>query len=159
MAKPLSKKKSIEIENIKASNDAYYKAPSARDLRARQKVWTRAPDNILIAPPSYPQVRVGWAAIKKNWETYWPTFHQYVVSMRVKKVNISGPVAWVHGIETAKRRKKSGEVSSGRNYGTNIFVHRNGRWLMVFHQAAEIPPQPSGSDIGRSNTGAKSPLA
>jgi hypothetical protein len=60
--------------------------------------------------------------------------------MRVKRVNISGPVAWVHGIETSKRRTKSGEATSGRNYGTNIFVHRNGRWLMVFHQAAEIPP-------------------
>jgi hypothetical protein len=38
-----------------------------------------------------------------------------------------------------RRRKKTGEVSSGRNYGTNIFVNRNGQWLMVFHQAAEIP--------------------
>jgi len=59
--------------------------------------------------------------------------------MRVNKVNISGPVAWVHGIETSYRRKKSGEVSSSHNYGTNIFVYRNGRWLMVFHQAAAIP--------------------
>jgi ketosteroid isomerase-like protein len=140
MAKPRSNKKSIEIKNIKASNDAYYKALSARDIRAMQKVWTCAADNILIAPPSNPHVRVGWAAIKKNWETYWPSFDQYAVSMRVKKVNISGPVAWVHGIETSKRRTKSGEATSGHNFGTNIFVHRNGRWLMVFHQAAEIPP-------------------
>ncbi len=71
-------------------------------------------------------------------------FDDYSVSMRVKKVNISGPVAWVHGIETPKRRKKSGEVSAGQNYGTNIFVKRNGRWLMVFHQAAEIPPEHGG---------------
>ena len=111
MAKPLSKKKSIEIENIKASNDAYYKALSARDLRAMQKVWTRAPDNILIAPPSNPQVRVGWAAIKKNWETYWPTFDQYVVSMRVKKVNIGGPVAWVHGSKTTEKIWRSQQWS------------------------------------------------
>ena len=141
MAKNRSKKKTIEIKNIKASNDAYCKALSARDIGAMQKVWTCASDNILIAPPSNPHVWVGWAAIKKNWEAYWPTFDQYVVSMRIKKVNISGPVAWVHGIETSKRRTKSGEVTSGHNYGTNIFVHRGGRWLMVFHQAAEIPPQ------------------
>jgi hypothetical protein len=61
MAKPRSNKKSIEIKNIKASNDAYYKALSARDIRAMQKVWTCAADNILIAPPSNPHVRVGWA--------------------------------------------------------------------------------------------------
>ena len=84
MAKPRSNKKSIEIKNIKASNDAYYKALSARDIRAMQRVWTCAADNILIAPPSNPHVRVGWAAIKKNWETYWPSFDQYAVSVRVK---------------------------------------------------------------------------
>jgi len=96
-----------------------------------ETVWTCAPDNMLIAPPSDPHVYVGWAAIKRNWESYWPTFDQFRVSMRVNKVNISGPVAWVHGIETSYRRRKSGEVSSSHNYGTNIFVYRNGRWLMV----------------------------
>jgi hypothetical protein len=58
--------------------------------------------------------------------------------MRVTKVNVSGPVAWVHGIETSRRRKKTGETSSSRNYGTNIFVSRDGRWLMSFHQSAAI---------------------
>lgn len=144
MAKPRSQAKAIEIKNIKAANEAYYKALSARDLRAMEKVWTCATDNMLIAPPSNPHVHVGWAAIRRNWQTYWPVFEDYSVSMRVKKVNISGPVAWVHGIETSKRRKKSGEVTGGQNYGTNIFVHRNGRWLMVFHQAAEIPPEHDG---------------
>ena len=58
--------------------------------------------------------------------------------MRVSKVNISGRVAWVHGIETSRRRKKTGEASGSRNYGTNIFVNRDGRWLMSFHQSAAI---------------------
>jgi ketosteroid isomerase-like protein len=145
MAKPRSKSKSVEIKNIKAANAAYYKALSARDLHAMEKVWTCAADNMLIAPPSNPHAHVGWAAIKRNWQAYWPVFDDYSVSMRVKKVNISGPVAWVHGIEMPKRRKKSGEVSTGQNYGTNIFVNRNGRWLMVFHQAAEIPPEHRGT--------------
>jgi hypothetical protein len=57
----------------------------------------------------------------------------------VNKVNVSEPVAWGHGIETSHRRIKSGEVSSSHNYGTNIFVHRNDRWLMVFHQVVAIP--------------------
>ncbi len=44
------------------------------------------------------------------------------VSTRVTRINISGPVAWVHGIETSRRRTKTGEVSNNRNFGTNIFV-------------------------------------
>jgi ketosteroid isomerase-like protein len=134
-----SHKASIEIKNIRAVNDAYYRALSARDMRAMEKVWTRATDNMLIAPPANPRVHVGWLAIKRNWEAYWPVFAEYRVTMRVNKVNVSGPVAWVHGIETSHRRTKLGEVSSSQNYGTNIFVHRNNRWLMVFHQAVAIP--------------------
>jgi hypothetical protein len=34
-----------------------------------------------------------------------------------------------------------GETNGGPNFGTSIFVKDNGRWLMVFHQAALIPKQ------------------
>jgi len=142
MSKRPLRKTSIEREHIKASNDAYYKALSARDMRAMEKIWTCAADNMLIAPPTNPRTHVGWVAIKRNWESYWPMFDKFKVSVRVNKINISGPVAWVHCIETSRRRKKSGEMSSSRNYGMNIFAHRNDRWLMVFHQATVIPDEP-----------------
>ena len=138
MAKRSSAISSSETSKVKAVNLAYYKALSARDLRSMEAVWTCAADNILIAPPVNPHSHVGWTAIKRNWETYWPTFDQFSVSMRVTKVNLTGPVAWVHGIETSHRRKKTGEISSSRNYGTNIFVNRDGRWRMTFHQSAMI---------------------
>ena len=57
MAKRLPNKTLSEIKKIKASNDAYYKALSARDMRAMEKVWTCATDNMLIAPPANPLVR------------------------------------------------------------------------------------------------------
>jgi hypothetical protein len=37
-----------ETTQVKAVNLAYYKALSARDLRAMEAVWTCAADNILI---------------------------------------------------------------------------------------------------------------
>jgi len=131
--------KSPETDNVKAANEAYYAALSARDLAAMAKVWTCAPDNILIAPPVNPETHVGWNAIRRQWEKYWPLFDAFSVSMQVSTVNINGPVAWVHGVETSKRRRKTGEVTTSTNYGTNIFVKHDGRWLMVFHQAAVLP--------------------
>ena len=65
MAKPLPAKTESEIKKIKASNDAYYKALSARDMHAMGKVWTCAANNMLIAPPANPRVYVGWSAIKR----------------------------------------------------------------------------------------------
>jgi ketosteroid isomerase-like protein len=93
MAKRTTARASPEVEKLKAANLAYYKALSARDIRAMAQVWTCAANNILIAPPENPRAHVGWTAIKRNWERYWPTFDQFSVSMKVNKINISGPVA------------------------------------------------------------------
>lgn len=139
MGKRASATISSEAGSVKAANLAYYKALSARDMGAMEKVWSCAANNILIAPPVNPLTHVGWEAIKRQWETYWPTFNKFSVSMTVTTVNINGPVAWVHGIETSHRRTKTGDVSSSHNYGTNIFVKQEGRWLMAFHQSAIIP--------------------
>jgi ketosteroid isomerase-like protein len=132
-----------ETSNVKAANNAYYSALSKRDLQAMETVWSCASDNILIAPPTNPTTHVGWGAIKRNWEAYWPQFSSFTVSMTVTTININGPVAWVHGIETSRRRSCTGDASSSRNYGTNIFVHQHGRWLMAFHQSAIIPEHSS----------------
>jgi ketosteroid isomerase-like protein len=139
MAKRTAVTAQSEASKVKAVNNAYYKALSARDMRAMEKVWTRAADNILIAPPTNPITHVGWEANKRNWEAYWPTFSQFSVSMVVSIVNVNGPVAWVHGIETSRRRTNVGDVGSSRNYGTNIFVNCDGSWLMAFHQSTVIP--------------------
>ncbi len=136
MTKPAS---TLDASNLKAANNAYYSALSKRDLQAMEKVWSCTADNILIAPPTNPITHVGWDAIKRNWEAYWPIFSHFTVSMTVTTININGPVAWVHGIETSHRRSKAGGVSSSRNYGTNIFINHDGRWLMAFHQSAIIP--------------------
>jgi hypothetical protein len=66
-------------------------------------------------------------------------FDKFNVSMRVTAINVNGPVAWVHGVETSRRREKTGEVSRSSNHGLNIFVNRDGCWLMEFHQSAVIP--------------------
>jgi ketosteroid isomerase-like protein len=131
----------VEADKIIAANNAYYKALSARDMDAMAKVWTRANDNILIAPPVDPVTHVGWDAIKRNWEKYWAQFDTFSVSMGEPTVSMNGPVAWVHGIETSKRRTKGGKKTSSTNYGTNIFTRDDsGSWRMVFHQAALIEP-------------------
>jgi hypothetical protein len=48
-----------------------------------EKIWTCAADNMLIAPPTNPRTHVGWAAIKRNWESYWPTFDKFKVSLHI----------------------------------------------------------------------------
>jgi ketosteroid isomerase-like protein len=131
--------KQSDNEAVKTANTAYYRALSDRDMRAMERVWTRGADNILIAPPVNPVTHMGWAAITRNWEDYWSNFLEFSVSMEISAINIVGPVAWVHGVESSKRRTKTGQASSSTNFGTNIFVAQNHSWLMVFHQSVAMP--------------------
>jgi hypothetical protein len=99
-------------------------------------VWTCAEDNILIASPKI-SARTYWlGGDQAELRTLLANLEQFSIPMQVN--NVSGPVAWVQGIDKTRRRKKTGEISSDRIYGTNI-VNSNGRALMVFHQAAAIP--------------------
>jgi len=130
-----------ELEAVRAANQAYYAALSARDIGAMEQVWSQSPDDVNVAPPVRPAAHVGWPAIKKQYETFWATLDELTVSMDNPTIKIEGNVAWVYGTEQAKRRPKGGAASAGPNFGTSIFVKRNGRWLMVFHQAALMPQQ------------------
>ena len=130
---------SSDLDEVKAVNQAYYIALSARDLAAMEQVWSRSKHVVNIAPPIRPVAHVGWEAVKKNYAGFWGTLDELTVSMAEPNIEIHGAVAWVYGIEQAKRRAKNGDTTGGRNFGTSIFVKEGTRWFMVFHQAALIP--------------------
>jgi ketosteroid isomerase-like protein len=130
-------------EAVRAANQAYYDALSARDIQAMEQVWSRTADDVLVAPPIRPSAHAGWDKIKKQYETFWATLEELTVSMEQPTIHIEGNVAWTFGTEHAKRRTKDGQASGGPNFGTNIFVKRDGRWLLVFHQAALMPQPPA----------------
>ena len=134
-----AKAQSSTEADVKAANRAYYSALSARDLTAMEKVWTRTADDINIAPPVKPVAHKGWDAVKANYVGFWGTLDTLSVSMEDPTIKVRGAVAWVSGIEKAQRRTKTGAEQTGTNFGTSIFVNHDGRWLMIFHQAAAIP--------------------
>jgi ketosteroid isomerase-like protein len=134
-----SKSEASDLDRVKAANQAYYTALSARDLSAMERVWSRSARDVNVAPPIKPAAHTGWDTIKKNYQTFWATLDELTVSMAEPQVVMQGSVAWVYGIEQSKRKAKNGHISGGPNFGTSIFVKDGDRWLMVFHQAALIP--------------------
>jgi ketosteroid isomerase-like protein len=107
-----------------------------------EQVWSQSPDDVNVGPPVRPAAHVGWTAVKKTYEIFWATLDELTVSMELPTIKFEGNVAWVFGTEQAKQRTRDGQVSGGPNFGTSIFVKRDSRWLMVFHQAALMPQQP-----------------
>jgi ketosteroid isomerase-like protein len=130
--------KASEMDAVKAANQAFYTALSARDVGAMQKVWSGDADIQNIGPRSK-AADVGWNAMKKGFEAVFDNFPELKVSMEQPRIKINGSTAWVSGIEKAQRKNKSGEASSGANLGPSIFVKQGGRWLMVYHHASAMP--------------------
>src|SRR5579859_1301521 len=109
-----------ETKAVRAANRSYYTALSSRNIQAMEQIWSQSSDDVNVAPPVRPAANVGWATIKKNYETFWSTLDELNVSMENPAIKVEGNVAWVYGTEQAKRRTKDGQVSGGSNFGTSI---------------------------------------
>ena len=127
-----------ETDAVKAANQAFYTALSARDLGAMQKVWSSDPEIQNIGPANT-TITVGWENIKKGFEGTFDRFPDLKASQKELRIKIVGAVAWVSGVEDVERKDKSGAASRGANFGTNIFQKQDGRWVMVYHHASVIP--------------------
>jgi len=53
-------------------------------------------------------------------------------------VRTNGKVAWAVGIEKVELLRKDGKTLSFDAFVTNVFEQRDGRWLLVSHQATPI---------------------
>lgn len=129
--------KASDVDAVKAANQAFYAALSARDSGAMMKVWSTKSDVRHIGPRNK-EVDVGPEAIKKNIQGTFDAFPELKVTPENVQVRISGSTAWVTDIENAQRKTKAGESLSGSNFGTSIFEKHGGKWLMVYHHASPV---------------------
>lgn len=110
---------SSEIDAVKAANQAFYSAFSARDVTAMQKVWSSDADIQNIGPTNK-SVTVGWDKIGKGFNGLFETYPELTASME-PHIKIVEVVAWATGIEQVQRKDKAGTTSSAKNLVTNIF--------------------------------------
>ena len=127
-----------EMDAVKAANQAFYAALSARDISAMQKVWSSDADTQNLGPRDK-AFTVGWDTMKNGFGRLFDSLAELNVSMTEPRIKIVGSVAWASGIEQAQRKDKTGATSSGTNLATNIFQNQDGRWLMVHHHASLMP--------------------
>jgi ketosteroid isomerase-like protein len=83
---------------------------------------------------------IGWNAVRSGYEDLFNRFPALSVNMPEPAIRQDGDSAVVVGIETQKVRLPSGETASALLPATNVFVKRDGQWLMVHHHSSR-PPQ------------------
>ena len=131
-----------DLQAVKASNQAFYVALSARDLKAMQGVWANKPYVVNIGPRSKVPA-VGYdEAVTKYWGNAFNNVFSKVDAQitSITQIQTDGKIAWVSGIEKATLQPKAGgNPSNIETFVTNIFEKSGNRWLMVAHHAQVIP--------------------
>jgi ketosteroid isomerase-like protein len=130
-----------EVERVNAASQAFIAAISARDIGAMDKVWVHEPYTTFIGPLSTTVV-TGWDGVRKAWEMRFSQFDRVTITVSESHVRTNANAAWAVGIEKVELLRKNGDKLSFDAFVTNVFENRDGRWLLVSHQATPMFGEP-----------------
>src|SRR5438445_4673080 len=130
-----------DVERVNAASQVFIAAISARDIGAMDKVWAHEPYATFMGPLSTTIV-VGWDGVRKAWEIRFSQFDRVTISSAESHVRTNGKAAWAVGIEKVQLLRKNGDTLGFDAFVTNVFENRDGRWLIVSHQATPIFREP-----------------
>ena len=130
-------RETADIERVTAANQVFIAAIAARDIDAMDKVWAHESYATFIGPLSTTVV-VGWDGVRKAWEMRFSQFDRVTISVAESHVHTNRKTAWAVGVEKVHLLRKSGDTLNFDAFVTNVFEKRDGRWLIVSHQATPI---------------------
>jgi ketosteroid isomerase-like protein len=126
-----------DVEGVDAASQVFIAAIAARDIGAMDKIWVHEPYATFMGPLSTTVV-VGWDGVRKAWEMRFSQFQRVTISPAESHIRTNGNAAWAVGIEKVQLLRKNGDALSFDTFVTNVFENRDGRWLLVSHQATPI---------------------
>lgn len=130
-------------QEVMAANRAFYQALESLDLAKMRAVWLHE-DWVRCLHPGWDLIQ-GWEEVQESWASIFRSTRRMRVSISRPLVCVLGDAAWVSCLENVTTTYEGG-FSTAVMETTNIFVHRDGRWLMVHHHTTPLPDRvPSGT--------------
>jgi hypothetical protein len=119
------------FDEVLAANQRFYDAHEQRDVEAMSEVWDHSEEAICVHP-GWPILRT-WPLVDDSWRRILsgPGRNQFILTNI--SVNGSGEVAWVTLDENLVQGSATGTIAA-----TNVFVRREGQWLMVLHHGSPV---------------------
>jgi len=128
-------KTNIEVE-IEAANQEFYRTLDTASLEAMDRIWLHE-DWVRCVHPGW-DVITGWKEVRQSWDRIFQGDQKMKVSTGDVSVCPIGEVALVTCIENIMIFEGA-DFDSMQAIATNVFVNRDGRWLMAHHHASAIP--------------------
>jgi ketosteroid isomerase-like protein len=122
--------------SIEEANTRFYRALESGDLDRMEEVWAHE-DWVRCVHPGW-DLLTGWQRVRESW---------LMIFEGGQKMRASPSDVWVHstgelGVVTCTENItvfNEASFDSAQATATNLFIRRQGRWLMVHHHASPIP--------------------
>ena len=122
--------------SIEEANAAFYRAIESQDLERMTEVWAHE-SWVKCVHPGW-EIISGWRRVRESWSRIFEDGQHMRISPSAVSVNTEGDFAWVTCLENITVFEET-SFDSVQAIATNLFIRRQGRWLMVHHHASPIP--------------------
>ena len=123
-------------EAVRAANHRFYAAFESLDLPQMEAVWAHD-DAVECVQPGW-ELLLGWDEIRERWARVFSNTKRVHVALKQEWVRVEGDVGWVActaHVTTASTE----DIDEATVQATNVFVRREGEWLLVVHHASVLP--------------------
>ena len=140
MSKPAAREKpTTEEEAVRAANQRFYAAFESLKLAEMEAVWAHD-DRVECVQPGW-ELLLGWDEVRERWARIFKNTKRVRVALSGLWVRVEGDVGWVACTARITTAFAEG-FDEAIVQATNIFVRREGRWLLVAHHASPLPTAP-----------------
>ncbi|HYA89627.1 MAG TPA: nuclear transport factor 2 family protein [archaeon] len=123
-------------EAVRAANQRFYAAFESLDIAEMEAVWAHD-DAVQCVQPGW-ELLLGWDEVRGSWARIFANSKRVRIALSSVWVRVEAEVAWVACTEHVTTAFADG-FDEATVQATNIFVLRQGTWLLVAHHASPLP--------------------
>lgn len=123
-------------EAVRSANQRFYAAFESLDIAEMEDVWVHD-DGVQCVQPGW-ELLLGWEEVRGSWARIFANSKRVRIALSSVWVRVEGEVAWVACTEHVTTAFAEG-FDEATVQATNIFVFRQGTWLLVAHHASPLP--------------------
>jgi ketosteroid isomerase-like protein len=139
MATHAAGEKQTPEQAVRAANQRFYAAFESLNMAEMEAVWAHDEGAQLVQPGW--DLLLGWDEVRERWARIFSNLKRVRVVVSGVWVRVEGDVGWVACSARVTTAFAEG-FDEATVQATNIFVRRDGQWLLVTHHASPLPTQP-----------------
>lgn len=136
MSSQTAPQKQTPEEAVRQANTRFYAAFESLDLSAMDAVWAHD-DAVQCVQPGW-DLLLGWDEVRDRWARIFASAKRVRIALSSVWVRVEGNVGWVACMVRITTAFADG-FDEATVQTTNIFIQRDGEWLLVVHHASPLP--------------------